>query len=155
VQTSLLAAALLLNAAAYDDIHAGRPYLTGGRDFDGPTPGNRLYRLHDGWLLTVAPERGAMPLRAEAQRILDDRQMTVAGAIAALARAGIPAVPVSDCRTLAQEPHMRENGLFTTVEQPELGPVTFPAPVLGPGRGPAPAPALGADNACLAAPWAP
>jgi crotonobetainyl-CoA:carnitine CoA-transferase CaiB-like acyl-CoA transferase len=153
ISTSLLAAALLCNESAYEDVREGRPYLTGGRDFKGPHPLNGLHAAGDSWLLTVAPDAdpGAHP---EALRYLDggavrDRQDE---AITRLVRLGIPTVPCLDPETLPADPHFVENGLWLTIDQPDLGRLTFPAPVLGPADRAIPAPLCGEHNA-VTAPW--
>ncbi len=148
VRTSLLSAALLLNYAAYEDVRAGRPYLTGGRDFKGPHPLHGLHQTAGAWLLTVgaeAPGEGNAP----AERYLDEgvRQDMTREAIARLRGFGVPAVPCIDPFELTAEPHFSENGLWIGFEQPGLGPLTLPAPVLGPPGTPTPAPALGEHNA--------
>ncbi len=146
VRTSLLAAALLLNYAAYEDVRASRPYLVGGRDFKGPRPLNGLHQTADGWLLTAgANEENA----AHAERYLDGgagRDTTVA-AIARLQAFGVAAVPCIHPYDLTAEPHFSDNRLWLEIEQPDLGMLTLPAPVLGPAGDAAPAPALGEHNA--------
>jgi len=148
VRTSLLAAALLLNYAAYEDVRAGRPYLTGGRDFKGPHPLHGLQQTAGGWLLTAGPEaRGDG--NAAAERYLADgvRHETTESAIARLRGFAVPAVPCIHPFDLTAEPHFHENDLWIGFEQPGLGPLILPAPVLGPPGTPAPAPALGEHNA--------
>lgn len=143
ISTSLLAAALLLSESAYADIRAGRPYQTGGRDYRGPHPLNGLHHARDGWLLTVAPEASL----TEALRYLDDgvQRETVTAALARLAQLGVPAVPCYTPDQILGDPHFIENGLWLRVDQPGLGLLTLPAPVLGPPR-PLPAPAIGEHN---------
>ena len=153
VQTSLLAAALLLNEPAYADVRAGRSYLIGGRDFRGPHPLNALHATRDGWLLAVAPDAQESAAVASALRYLGGGTSgdTTEEAIATLRRFDLPAVPALHPDHLPSEPHFLENALWLTVEQPDQGALTFPAPVLGPPHA-APAPAVGAHNA-LASPW--
>jgi crotonobetainyl-CoA:carnitine CoA-transferase CaiB-like acyl-CoA transferase len=147
VQTSLLAAALLLNEPAYAAVRAGQPYLSGGRDFRGPHPFNGLHQTADGWILTVAPDISENGDRADALAYLDNaiRGDSTDGALARLAGLSIPAVPALDPATLTDEPHFATNHLWHTVDQPEQGAITFPAPVLGPSIA-APAPPIGQDN---------
>lgn len=148
VRTSLLAAALLLNFAAYEDVRAGRPYLIGGRDFKGPHALHGLHQAADGWLLTAGPEaRGDG--NAAAERYLADgvRHAGMEAAIGRLRGFGVPAVPCIHPFDLTGEPHFSENDLWIQFEQPGLGPLTLPAPVLGPAGTPTPAPALGEHNA--------
>jgi crotonobetainyl-CoA:carnitine CoA-transferase CaiB-like acyl-CoA transferase len=152
VRTSLLAAALLLNYAAYEDVRAGRSYLVGGRDYKGPSPLHGLHKTSDGWLLTAAAAVGADGIAA-ADRYLGanvNREPTEA-AIARLQALGVAAVPCIDPYDLTAEPHFRDNDLWLHIEQPELGPLTMPAPVLGPADD-SPAPALGEHNG-LTEPW--
>jgi crotonobetainyl-CoA:carnitine CoA-transferase CaiB-like acyl-CoA transferase len=151
VRTSLLAAALLLNADAYDDVRAGRPYTRGGRDFKGPRPLDGLHAARDGWLLTAAEERE--DARPEAMRYLESGLAgdPVEAAIAALSRFGVPSVPAIDPWKLTEEPHLADNRLWITIEQPGLGALTMPASVLGSGQVTA-APDCGQDND-VAAVW--
>jgi crotonobetainyl-CoA:carnitine CoA-transferase CaiB-like acyl-CoA transferase len=145
VQTSLLAAAMLLNEPAYAAVRVGQQYLTGGRDFKGPHPLNALHQTRDGWLLTVVPEAtenvGAALGYLHGERLRDGSDL----AISRLAQMGVPAVPALDPVHLTAEPHFVENSLWLTVEQPGQGALTFPAPVLGPAVS-APAPAVGQHN---------
>jgi crotonobetainyl-CoA:carnitine CoA-transferase CaiB-like acyl-CoA transferase len=147
VQTSLLSAALLLNEPAYSDVRAGRPYLTGGRDFKGPHPLNGLHPVADGWILTAAPDIGEDRNLAGVLAFLDGgvRSAITDDALRRLASIGVPAVPVLDPSLLTDESHFAANNLWLTVDQPEQGALTFPAPVLGPAVS-APAPAVGQDN---------
>jgi crotonobetainyl-CoA:carnitine CoA-transferase CaiB-like acyl-CoA transferase len=148
VRTSLLAAALLLNAEAYDDARAGRRYATGGRDFKGRPPWNALFEARDGWLLTAASESHL------ASPDLVESAIGHAGvntAIARLQALGVAAVPCIDPLQMPAEPHFVENRLWTEIDQPELGLLTLPAPVLGPALAD-PAPLCGEHNG-LAVIW--
>jgi len=147
VKTSLLAAAMLLNEAAYADIRAGRPYPIGGRDYKGPGPLNGLHQTADGWLQTVAPGAASNAASSDALAYLAGgvRSAPTATAIAHLAACAIPAVPALDPMQLTEEPHFTDNGLWIAVEQPAQGLLTFPAPVLGPPVA-LPAPATGQHN---------
>ncbi|MGD9890297.1 MAG: CoA transferase [Dehalococcoidia bacterium] len=147
VRTSLLAAALLFNYSAYENVRAGRPYLIGGHDYKGPHPLNALHQTGDGWLLTVAPD--ATPAgNLEASRYLERglANDSTDAAIAGLNRLGVPAVPSIGPWDLTAEPHFIDNGLWIDIEQPELGVLTLPAPVLGPPTDRTPAPGLGEHN---------
>jgi crotonobetainyl-CoA:carnitine CoA-transferase CaiB-like acyl-CoA transferase len=148
VRTSLLAAALLLNYAAYEDVRAGRPYIVGGRDFKGPHPLNGLHATRGGWLLTAAsvvdtPDSTA----ALAYLAADVKHDSTDTALLRLRAFGVPAVPCIDPDHLTAEPHCSANGLWLTVEEPNLGTVMMPAPVLGPADDASPAPRLGEHNA--------
>jgi crotonobetainyl-CoA:carnitine CoA-transferase CaiB-like acyl-CoA transferase len=147
-RTSLLAGALLLNFDAYEDVRAGRSYISGGYDFKGPHALNGLHQTRDGWLLTVVPDAGpdALP---EARRYLaaDARRQTTDEAIARLAALGVPAVPCIHPDDMTTDPHFRDNDMWLTVESHELGTVTMPGPVLGPATDDSPAPKLGEHNA--------
>jgi len=149
VRTSLLAAALLLNDGAYAALRQGKPYLTGGRDYPGPGPLNSMHAVRGGWLLTVAPDAAPDGRIATALRYLAEgvREETLDQAIDRLQSFGVPAVPCIDPEALTAEPHFTENGTWLTVEQPDLGPVTFPAPVLGPSLNTDAAPSAGEHNA--------
>jgi len=142
VRTSLLAASLLLNAEAYEDVRSGRDYLRGGRDFKGPGSWNGLHAARDGWLLTVAGE-SALVSAESVSSVVDGSG--VDAAIARLRALGVPTVPCIDPVAMPAEQHFIENKLWMEIEQPEMGRLTLPAPVLGPARS-APAPACGADN---------
>jgi crotonobetainyl-CoA:carnitine CoA-transferase CaiB-like acyl-CoA transferase len=151
VRTSLFAAALLLNYEAYEDVRAGRPYVIGGRDFKGPHPLNGLHQTADGWILTVVPEPPATAGAEAARAYLADRAAlrgdTRATAIARLAAWGIPAVPALDPEAeMTRDPHFLENGYWLRFEQPGLGELTLPAPVLGAKLDRTPAPELGQHN---------
>ncbi|MFN8558640.1 MAG: CoA transferase [Dehalococcoidia bacterium] len=143
VQTSLLAATMLLNYQAYQDIRAGRPYLRGGADFKGPHPLHGHHRAADGWLLTVAPDWRTPGDNAPALAYLADgvARDGVEAAVARLAALGAAAVPCLEPASLPADPHFVDNRLWTALDQPEMGPLTVPAPVFGPSaaRGPAPA----------------
>jgi hypothetical protein len=144
----LLAAALLLNVQAYEQVRAGRPYVKGGVDFKGPHALNGLHEARDGWLLTGLPDAGATE-HPEARRFLDGvREATVAEAISRLAALGVPAVPSLTREQVPDEPHFRENDLWLTLDEPEpeMGPLMIIAPALGPDRDPTPGPRLGEHN---------
>jgi crotonobetainyl-CoA:carnitine CoA-transferase CaiB-like acyl-CoA transferase len=70
----------------------------------------------------------------------------VAAAIDRLAGWGVPAVPAIDPWQITAEPHYADNELWATVDQPGLGELTLPSPVLGPGARNAPAPGCGEHN---------
>jgi crotonobetainyl-CoA:carnitine CoA-transferase CaiB-like acyl-CoA transferase len=150
VRTSLLAAALLLNYAAYEDVRAGRPYRKGGRDFKGPDALNGLHETADGWLLTAAPDTSSVHF-PEAGRYLSEgvRHDATASAIVRLAALGVPAVPCLVPEQLPADPHYIDNKLWLTIDEAPLaiGPVTRPAPVLADGPPAEPAPSLGQHNA--------
>ena len=130
VTTSLLAAATALIFDAVEAIRTGRPYLRGGRDYEGPHALERLYQARDGWLLVTAPP-GERERHAEALGDVPEiGQATVAEAVAHLAALGVHAVPAIHPLHLAAEPHFAENRLWTRFTQGELGELTLPAPVL-------------------------
>ena len=163
VDTSLLAGAMLLNYPAYEALRAGRSYLRGGRDFKGLQPLNGLHKAAGGWLLTAASEAltpGPSPIlgrgangrgeqKRRPRRFLDsDLPLeNVEAAIERLRQLGVPAVPALTPWDLPAEAHFRDNGLFITLEQPELGELTLPAPVFGSPDNITPAPSCGQDNA--------
>lgn len=148
VKTSLLAAALLLNYSAYEEIRAGRRHLTGGADFKGSHPLNGLHQTRDGWLLTAMTDPSGDAASPESLRYLTDGvgHDDLAAALNRLHGLGVPAVPAIDPEALPDEPHVADNGMWVEVDQGELGTVKLPAPVLGPGTGTAHAPAVGEHN---------
>ena len=130
VTTSLLASATSLLFEPVEAIRAGQPYLTGGRDFAGPHPLERLYKATDGWfqVTTPLPERDA---HADAIDYLDSRgDATVARAIAILAGLGVAAVPCTSPLAMTSEPHFDDNDLWVRVQDADLGELALPAPVL-------------------------
>ena len=145
VRTSLLAAALLLNYDAYAAIAGGRPYPRGGVDFAGPHPLNALYQAQDGWVLT-AQEQPFDEIAADVQALLDLAATMPADALVKhLTAAGVPALPSLHPEHLPSHPQHEANSNWMTLEQPELGVLTFPAPALGPATGLA-SPGLGQHN---------
>lgn len=130
VTTSLLASAASLLFEPVEAIRAGRPYVTGGYDFAGPHPLERLYQATDGWFQVTAPpsEREAHP---EAGAYLDARGAdTLAQSIARLAAMGVAAVPCTSPLAMTSEPHFDDNRLWVRVQDADLGELTLPAPVL-------------------------
>ena len=66
-------------------------------------------------------------------------------AIARLATAGVQALPCFHADDLFAQAHFAENRLWTTFDQPGVGAVTVPAPVLRSTGLTDPAPALGEE----------
>jgi formyl-CoA transferase len=54
------------------------------------------------------------------------RERTKTEAMEALQRAGVPGGAVFDTQELSEDPHLRERGMFATVEHPTRGKVTIP-----------------------------
>jgi crotonobetainyl-CoA:carnitine CoA-transferase CaiB-like acyl-CoA transferase len=147
ISTSLLAAALLCNESAYAEVRAGRSYARGGRDFKGPHPLNGLHATSDGWLLTVLPDAGPAAFPAALRYLEGDVSKEARpAAVERLRQMGVPAVPCLDPDEVLLDPHFVDNALWITIEQPDLGTLTLPAPVLGPGERTCPAPACGQHN---------
>ena len=76
---------------------------------------------------------------------------TTAEWMAAFERLDVPAFPFNSLDDLLEEPHLRETGLFETMEYPEEGTVRHMRPANsftgGRRRSPTPAPALGENSA--------
>ena len=140
VSTSLLAAALLLVFDAAEGLHAGTGYTRGGLDYLGPSALDGLHECSDGWLLATGAAR---PTGVDFAVGL--KEMTVRDAIARLSAAGVQALPCFHPDDLFAQAHFAENRLWTTFDQPGVGTVTVPAPVLRPTGLTGPAPALGEE----------
>lgn len=143
VSTSLLSAALLLVFDAAEGLHAGKGYSRGGLDYLGPSAFDGLYECVDGWVLAA----GATPA-AGGQPPVDFTALagvSVHDALARLQAAGIPALHCVHPDDLFTQSHFAENGLWTTFDQPGMGAVTVPAPVLRSTGLSGPAPALGEE----------
>ena len=65
--------------------------------------------------------------------------------------AEVPNAPISSMADIAEEPHVQARGTLMTIDDPEIGPVSMPAPVARLSETPAtiqrPAPLLGEHNA--------
>jgi crotonobetainyl-CoA:carnitine CoA-transferase CaiB-like acyl-CoA transferase len=132
VSTCLLAGAMALIYDAMDAIREGRPYSRGGRDYEGPGGLDHLYEVQDGWIYAAGPQPGTLTDEAAALAYLGGpvREDTREGALARLQELGLAAFPAVHPEELTQEPHSVANGYWTHVDQPELGELTLPAPVL-------------------------
>ena len=131
---------------------AGRPPLpTGGRDFAGAAPLDRLYRAADGWVrfsqrgredlpglarADLVPEAG--PLAGESRADHETIASAIARAVARLpvaeilrraAAAGIPAVQVRQAQDLVTDEQLIRHGLLAIIETGNAG-ITR----VGPGR---------------------
>ncbi|TAJ16132.1 MAG: hypothetical protein EPO65_13860 [Dehalococcoidia bacterium] len=130
VTTSLLASATSLLFEPVEAIRTGRAYVTGGYDFAGPHPLERLYQATDGWFQVTTPvdERDAHP---DAVAYLEGaRADTVAQAIGRLTAMGVAAVPCTSPLAMTSEPHFDDNRMWVRVQDTDLGELTLPAPVL-------------------------
>src|SRR5581483_479682 len=100
VVTSLVASSLSMQAAEIVRFAGRPPAIKGGRDFLGPTPANRFYRVADGWVrvqapsvaaleeaLGVPPSRGSRPHRPAEDGREPDERVPAADASAVLAEA--------------------------------------------------------------------
>jgi crotonobetainyl-CoA:carnitine CoA-transferase CaiB-like acyl-CoA transferase len=99
---------------------AGRPAaVRGGRDFAGPSPLDRFYRVADGWLRLQAPDASGLRVaglppgpEAELGRAL--AAMSLADALATLTAAGIPAAAARTPAQIAADPAIRQLQVFAT-----------------------------------------
>jgi crotonobetainyl-CoA:carnitine CoA-transferase CaiB-like acyl-CoA transferase len=122
-----------------------RPPMVGGRDFPGPSALDRSYATSDGWVRMQAtsdtgmarlqragllPETADSLSEAELVEILAARfaVMTRSEALRALARVGVPAVPVRRLSELADDEEYERWEVFNLLERGES------PPVLAPGR---------------------
>jgi CoA:oxalate CoA-transferase len=62
-------------------------------------------------------------LKHEIERTLAEK--TVSEWVAVLKSAGAPAAPIHTMKDVAQDPHLHARGMFVTVEDPEMGPLTM------------------------------
>jgi crotonobetainyl-CoA:carnitine CoA-transferase CaiB-like acyl-CoA transferase len=111
--TSLAASSLTMQSGEMVRYEGRTPPQQGGRDFPGPSPADRYYRVADGWLRVQAPSLSALsealggggPHQDDAQAIAEALAvMPVAVALNKLRCAGIPAVPARQPLDLATDP---------------------------------------------------
>lgn len=103
------------------------------------------------------PSLATMAQRVARRSELDERvsawtrQHTLGELRDLLDAAEVPNAPISSIADIVSEPHVQARGTLMTVDDPEIGPVTMPAPVprlsATPARVPRPAPLLGEHNA--------
>jgi crotonobetainyl-CoA:carnitine CoA-transferase CaiB-like acyl-CoA transferase len=132
---------LVDQAAHMTDSHPG------GRDHLGDGAARRLYACADGWICLAAGDDAAAralgtlcgatigidspvdgPGAAAVAKALAERDR--AGALAGLAARGVPAAPCLGFEDLVADEHLRANGLFVTMDDPTLGPVTLGGPLV-------------------------
>ena len=127
--------------------YAKRPaLLRGGRDWTGDAAAHRLYGCRNGWIALAAttpasragvgPALGLPGLDADqladapptgelAQRIAAAlAELPRQDALAALARAGVPAAPVLASGGFLTDPWLAANRMFVTIEHPDFGQCT-------------------------------
>lgn len=139
VELSLMRTALVDQAAHMTDV---RP---GGRDYLGPGAARRLYGCADGWVCVAAQDAaqaralgtlGHVTLAADAPAECPEAA-AIASALAGLARgdalgrlaaAGVPAAPCLAFADMVADAHLRANGMFVTLPDATLGPVTIGGP---------------------------
>ncbi len=134
VTSSLLGAAVLTNSESFlrDGTLVGAvPELDHGQT--GLSPGERLYQAADGWLALCAREDGQLgaacrALGAPDPATLEERlaATTVAGALAALASAGVPSEPVllDQAEAFLDDPTNQSLGLVAEYVQADWGKLT-------------------------------
>ncbi len=144
VGVTLCASACLLQSAHLVRLPGARAVPTGGRDFPGPGPLDRLYQTADGWVRLAAVRHAFRDLTAAGlapdYEPADDDEL--AAAIAALlalrltadvlerARAaGIPAARARLPQDLTADERLIRHGLLTVIERDEAG-----VQSVGPGR---------------------
>ena len=114
VWTSLAAQSLMMQSAEVVRFEGRSPARTGGADFGGPSPFDRLYRVSDGWIRVQAKTDSEVNGLVESGFLLAD-ELAEAGAESALAkrlraldrsetveRLRLASVPASPVRTLAE-----------------------------------------------------
>jgi crotonobetainyl-CoA:carnitine CoA-transferase CaiB-like acyl-CoA transferase len=131
VSTSLLAGAMLLIYDAVEALSRGESYSRGDRDYEGPGGLEGLHEVQDGWIFTTGMVAGAAG-SAEALAYLDGpvHDDTREAALEHLSALGVAVFPAVHPEELTVEPHSIANNLWTHVDQPGLGELTLPAPVL-------------------------
>ncbi|MBU6406858.1 MAG: CoA transferase [Alphaproteobacteria bacterium] len=67
--------------------------------------------------------RNQAALKEQIEKTLAEK--TVAEWVAHLMAAGAPAAPIHTMKEVAQDPHLQARGMFVTVEDPEMGPLTM------------------------------
>ncbi len=132
VSTSLLAGAMLLIYDAVEALSRGESYSRGDRDYEGPGGLEGLHQVQDGWIFTNGMAAADAADSAEALAYLEGpvHEATRDVAVETLQGMGVAAFPAVHPDELPQEPHSVENGLWAHIDQPGLGELTLPAPVL-------------------------
>ena len=155
VVTSLVASSLSMQAAEIVRFAGRPPAIKGGRDFLGPTPADRFYRVADGWVrvqapsvaaleeaLGVPPSRGSRPHRpAEDGREPDERipaadssavlaeafaGMALDVALQALRARGIPVAPARHPADIVRDPDVAAVALVGEHRFPDGQPFYMP-----------------------------
>jgi crotonobetainyl-CoA:carnitine CoA-transferase CaiB-like acyl-CoA transferase len=141
VEASLMRTALVDQAAHMTDV---RP---GGRDFLGPHAARRLYACDGGWISVAAQDdeqarvlgglanvslgAGARADGPEADAIAATlARLGRDEVLARLASLGVPAAPCLAFAEMVADEHLRANGMFVTMEDAALGPVTIGGPLV-------------------------
>ncbi len=155
VVTSLVASSLSMQAAEIVRFAGRPPAIKGGRDFLGPTPANRFYRVADGWVrvqapsvaaleeaLGVPPSRGSRPHRPAEDGREPDERVPAADASAVLAEAfaglalddalqalrarGIPVAPARHPADIVRDPDVAAVALVAEHRFPDGQPFYMP-----------------------------
>lgn len=143
VSITLCAASCLLQSAQLVRFAGAPPLKTGGRDFAGPGPFDRLYRAADGWVRLggtpasdapdlvraglASPTVGGEPGDSAVCAAIAD--LSSAEVVRRATAAGIPAVRARQSHELTEDQQLIRHGLLTVIERDESG-VTQ----VGPGR---------------------
>ena len=124
----LLQSADLVRPAAVTSASTAAPPATGGRDFAGPGPLDRLYRAADGWVrLAGTPPDDATGFARAGLTMLTE--LPVAEVVRRAAVAGIPAVRARQAHEMTADEQLIRHGLLTVIDTGESGVAR-----VGPGR---------------------
>ncbi|WP_326914727.1 CaiB/BaiF CoA-transferase family protein [Sphingopyxis chilensis] len=122
---TLLGTATYLQSAEIIRFEGRAPAATGGADYRGSCPHNRMYRASDGWIRIAAPPgdgaaRIAAALGLSEQALIEgDAAAAIGGAVAGLERgaaarlfnaAGVPAAAVRKVTEVLRDPRLGEAG---------------------------------------------
>jgi crotonobetainyl-CoA:carnitine CoA-transferase CaiB-like acyl-CoA transferase len=133
--TSLVASSLTMQSGELVRFEGRPPAQVGGRDFAGPSPADRFYKVADGWLRIQAPGLGCVAdalgvagaHRASASAIEETLiSMPLADALERLQVAGIPAVPSRHTTEVAADPAIVDNNLLSEHHFPDGRPYLVP-----------------------------
>jgi len=127
VGTSLAHASVMVQAGELTSFPGSPPPPAGGRDWPGPGAYRQLYRCADGWIcLWAAGDAG----EAATDRALESagqglpgrlQAMPVSEALDRLTAAGVAAARVLSRFDVFTDPWLRENGMFHSIPDPQVG----------------------------------